>query len=162
MYCAQNKEALYWKPAIYCKESQFEQVKAHYSNALNYNYYIGRYLEDDTSVLLDKNDEEYAERAIKFIIDLDSTFGVGGLFDPFEDRKVTFNIELLDWDRVTIYRVSKDGFFTTLHMELAIYDGELYRYSSYDEEKRQTTFYSFDDDVSKHMVRLFNNLNVLE
>lgn len=32
MYCAQNKEALYWKPAIYCKESQFEQVKAHYSN----------------------------------------------------------------------------------------------------------------------------------
>ena len=162
MYCAQNKEALYWKPAIYCKESQFEQVKAHYSNALNYNYYIGRYLEDDTSVLLDKNDEEYAERAIKFIIDLDSTFGVGGLFDPFEDRKVTFNIELLDWDRVTIYRVSKDGFFTTLHMELAIYDGELSRYSSYDEEKRQTTFYSFDDDVSKHMVRLFNNLNVLE
>ena len=122
--------------AIYCKESQFEQVKAHYSNPSNYNYYIGRYLEDDTSVLLDKNDEEYAERAIKFLIDLDSTFGVGGIFDPFEDRKITVDVEFLDWDRVTIYRISKDGFFTTLHMELAIYNGTLYRHVSSDDSRQ--------------------------
>lgn len=161
MYCAQNKEALYWNPTIYCKESQYDEVKDYYSNAENYNYYIGRYLEDDTSVLLGENDEEYAERAVKFIMELDNAFGAGGIFDPFEDRKVTFNVELFDWDRVTIYRVSKDGFFTTLHMELAIYDGGLYRYSSYDEKNMQTTFYRFDEDVSEYMVALFIKLNVL-
>ena len=159
MYCAQNKEALYWNPAIYCKESEFKEVEAYYSDPENYNYYIGRYLEDDTSVLLGENDEEYAERAIRFIMELDNTFGVGGLFDPFEDRKVTYDVEWLDWDRVTIYRVSKDGFFTTLHMELAIYNGGLY--DPIDEQNGQTTFYRFDEDVSEYMAALFVELNVI-
>lgn len=161
MYCAQNKEALYWKPAVYCKESQFDRVKQYYSDPENYDYYIGRYLEDDTSVLLDENDEEYAERAIDFMIKLDNALGAGGLFDPFRDAKVTLNAELFDWDRVTIYRVSKDGFFTTLHMELALYGGALYVYHSYDEQKSQTTFYRFEEDVSEHMASLFYKLNVL-
>lgn len=159
MYCAQNKEALYWNPAIYCKESQFDEVEAYYSDPENYDYYIGRYLEDDTSVLIGEEDEVYAEQAIKFIMQLDSA-GVGGLFDPLEDRKVTFNVEWLDWDRVTIYRTSKDGFFTTLHMELAIYNGELYM--AYDEQNGRTTFYRFDEDVSEHMVGLFGQYGMLQ
>ena len=35
MYCAQNKEALWWNPAIYCKKSQFDTVKNYYEDADN-------------------------------------------------------------------------------------------------------------------------------
>ena len=109
----------------------------------------------------DEQYEEYAEKAIEFIIALDSTFGVGGIFDPFEDRKITVDVEFLDWDRVTIYRISKDGFFTTLHMELAIYNGTLYRHVSSDDSKKQTVFYCFDDDVSRHMVDAFLSYEII-
>lgn len=160
MYCAQNKEALYWTPAVYCKEGEFAEVEAYYSDPENYNYYIGRPLTDDADVLLGGEDEVYAERAIAFIMELDGTFGVGGIFDPLEDRKVVFNVEWFDWDRVTIYRTSKDGFFTTLHMELAVYNGGLY--SPYDEQNGQTTFYRFDEDVSEHMVGLFRKYGILQ
>ena len=161
LYCAQNKEALYWNPAIYCRESEFEEVEAYYADPENYHFYIGRYLEEDTSVLLGNDDAAYAERAIGFIMELDSTFGVGGIFDPFMEKTVAFSGEVSGYDRVTIYRVSKDGFFTTLHMELAVCDGGLYRYRSYDEQKDQTIFYRFDDDVSEHMVNLFERYELI-
>ena len=162
MYCAQNKEALNWHPAIYCKQRQFDEVKAYYTNPDNYNYYIGMYLEYDTTVLLGEYDEEYAERAIEFIIELDNAFGAGGIFDPLEDRKITVSGEALDSDKVTIYRVSKDGFFTTIRLALTVYDGMLYCHHSYDEQKDQTTFYFFDEDVSRHMVNLFEQCGLIE
>lgn len=155
MYCAQNKEALYWNPAIYCRESEFEEVNRYYSDPQNYDYFIGIYLEDEQHIRLSEQDEPYAERAIEFIIEMDNALGAGGIFDPLQDKKITLDAEFFDWDRVTIYRTSKDGFFTTLHMELAIYDGALYRQISYDESKKQTTFYVFDKDVSDYMVDLF-------
>ena len=43
LYCAQNKEALWWNPAIYCKKSQFDTVKNYYEDADNFNYYAGLY-----------------------------------------------------------------------------------------------------------------------
>ena len=159
LYCAQNKEALYWNPAIYCKESEFDKVEAYYSDPENYNYYIGRYLEDESSVLLGEQDEPYAERAIQLIMQMDNTVGFGGIFDPFEDRKVTYEVEWLDWDRVTVFRTSKDGFFTTLHMELALYRGGLYK--AYNEQDGQTTFYRFDEDVSDYLAALFVERNVV-
>ena len=161
MYCAQNKEKLYWNPSIYCKKSEYEKVKAYYASPENYDYFIGTYLKDENHIKLDEQYEEYAEKAIEFIIALDSTFGVGGIFDPFEDRKITVDVEFLDWDRVTIYRISKDGFFTTLHMELAIYNGTLYRHVSSDDSKKQTVFYCFDDDVSRHMVDAFLSYEII-
>ena len=106
--------------------------------------------------------ENNALRNIEFIMELDTTVGVGGIFDPFEDRKVALNVEWLDWDRVTVYRVSKDGFFTTLHMELALCDGALYSAFSYDEQTGQTIFYRFDEDVSEHMASLFAAYGLLE
>lgn len=158
LYCAQNKEALYWNPAVYCKESEFATVQAYYADPENYIYYIGNYLEDEDHIRLDEADEGYAEEAVRFIIRLEDALGKSALLNPlrpFEESKTEIVTQLLEWNRVTLYRVSKDGFFTTLHKELAILDDTLYVFVSYDGDTGTATFYRFDEAVSSRLVPLF-------
>lgn len=158
MYCAQNKEAQNWTPALYCKESEFETVKAYYASVKNYSYYIGGWEEGQPQIELAESDgTEYAERAIRFKSELHS-----GVFSPYNDRLVTFGVADFDWYRAVIYRTSADGIFTTTRSEWAICKGALYISHSYDDEKQEGTFYSTDQDVSDHMVALFGRYGLIE
>ena len=157
MYCAQNKEALNWTPAVYCRESEFDQAKAYYTDTANYDYYIGGWEEGAPRVKLSEEDgTEYAERAMQCKADV-----TGGVSDGHENRLVTVGTENFDWYRAVIYRMSKDGIFTTEQSEWAIYSDNLYVFSGYDGEKRQATFYRTDEDVSAHMVSLFKEYGLL-
>lgn len=157
MYCAQNKEALNWTPAVYCKKSEFDKVNAYYDDTANYDYYIGGWEEGEPRIRLSENDgTEYAERAIQFKLGIR-----GGIFDPYKDRLVTVETEYFEWYRAVIYRVSKDGIFTTEKSEWAICNDYLYIAHGYDDDKRQTTFYRTDEDVSEHMVSLFRQYGIL-
>lgn len=157
MYCAQNKEALIWTPAVYCKESEFDEVNAYYADTVNYDYYIGGWEEGEPRIKLSERDgTEYAERAIQFKAGIR-----GGIFDPYKDRLVTVETEYFDWYRAVIYRVSKDGLFTTVKSEWAICDDYLYIDHGYNEDEGLATFYRTDEDVSEHMVSLFKKYGLL-
>ena len=157
LYCAQNKEALNWTPAVYCRESEFDRVSAYYANTAHYDYYIGGREEGAPRVKLSENDgTAYAERAIQF-----KAGAKGGIFDPYKDRLVDVKVEYLDWYRAVIYRVSQDGLFTTERSEWAICDDRLYIAHGHDEEEGLTTFYSPDEDVSEHMVNLFRQYGLI-
>ena len=153
MYCAQNNEALYWKPAIYCKESEFEEVKAYYADTANYDYYIGGWETGTPQIeLTDESDKSYAERAICFRREV-----TGGISDSFNDSLVTVevDIDLLNWQRGAIYRVSRDDFFTTSREEWAVLSDGVYFFYEYDDTCGTATFYSLEADVSAYLAALF-------
>lgn len=157
MYCAQNKEAMNWTPAVYCRESEFDEVKAYYAETANYDYYIGGWEEGEPRIQLSESDgTEYAERAIQFKAGIR-----GGIFDPNKDRLVDVKVEYFDWYRAVIYRVSKDGLFTTEQSEWAICNDYLYINQGYDGDSGQATFYHTDEDVSRHMVNLFKKYGLI-
>ena len=161
LYCAENKEALIWAPAVYCAEEQFDAAKAYYESAVNYDYYIGIYLEDDEHVEVQDGNRQLLERAVSTIMQFEDEKFVGGLFDPYKDYKVEYDVEFLDWLRPTAYRVSKDGLFTTIHLELAIYNDRLYIPGATTEDNLSSFYDIFDDETSDYITSLFKQYNFL-
>ena len=158
LYCAQNKEAMLWNPTVYCKQSEYEEVKAYYADVSNYDYYIGGWEEGEPRIQLSESDgTDYAERAIQFKDGI-----TGSIFDKNNKRLVTVDgVDWFDWYRAVIYHVSKDGLFTTERSEWAICNDNLYIAYDSDDDKHQTTFYYPDEDVSNHIVALFKKYQII-
>ena len=82
MYCAQNKEALYWNPTIYCKKNQFDTVKNYYADTNNFNYYTGLYGDSnkDSRIRLDGElNYSLLEEAIALNMQIEASSGKGHL-----------------------------------------------------------------------------------
>ena len=159
MYCAEHKEALIWQPAVYCLEGQYDKAKAYYKDPQNYDYYIGIYLDDDNHVKAD-GDRRLLEEVVSAAMQFEQTALRGGVFDPYRDKKVTYGVAWLEWQRPTVYRVSRDGLFTTIHLELAIYDGKLLIPHTGGES--ESAFYDlFPEEAGSYVIELFYKYGII-
>ena len=59
------------------------------------------------------------------------------------------------------YRMSKDGFFTTIQNEWLVADGNLYIFGSYDGDTDMYTAYIIDSAASAYMIALLNKYGLL-
>ena len=152
LYCAQNKEALYWNPTVYCKESKSEEAGAYYADAKNFDYYMGLY-----------GDSHKDEKAISLNARIQENAGKGLLTGKKDFSDIEISIpyaEVLPVQPV-FYRMSKDGFFTTIQNEWLVADGNLYIFGSYDGDTDMYTAYIIDSAASAYMIALLNKYGLL-
>lgn len=165
LYCAQNKEALYWNPTIYCKESESEEIGAYYADAKNFDYYMGLYGDShkDERIKLNGADTALLEKAISLNARIQENAGKGLLTGKKDFSDIEISIpyaEVLPVQPV-FYRMSKDGFFTTIQNEWLVADGNLYIFGSYDGDTDMYTAYIIDSAASAYMIALLNKYGLL-
>ena len=165
LYCAQNKEALYWNPSVYCKEDEAEAVRAYYSDPANYDYYIGLYGDSnrDSRIRLENVDTELLERAVARNMEIEANSGQGLLTGQSDVSAISVQIpekERLDVQPV-LYRVSKDGFFTTVQNEWLVTEGRVYILGAYNGDTDNYTAYVLDGEVSDYIMALFREYRLL-
>ena len=159
MYCAQNKEALYWDPAIYCKKSEFDAAYQYYADSEHFDYYIGLYGDsnEDGHVRLGVDaDRELLERAVSLNMQIDAEQGKG-LFDQKGDwSEIQAGIPFEDCLSVqpVVYRVSKDGYFTTIRNAWIVTRDGIYISGIYDAEAEEYAAYSVGEACSDYLMRL--------
>lgn len=165
LYCAQNKEALYWNPTVYCKESESEEAGAYYADAKNFDYYMGLYGDShkDERIKLGGADTALLEKAISLNARIQENAGKGLLTGKKDFSDIEISIpyaEVLPVQPV-FYRMSKDGFFTTIQNEWLVADGNLYIFGSYDGDTDMYTAYIIDSAASAYMIALLNKYGLL-
>ena len=165
LYCAQNKEALYWNPTVYCKESESEEAGAYYADAKNFDYYMGLYGDShkDERIKLGGADTALLEKAISLNARIQENAGKGLLTGKKDFSDIEISIpcaEVLPVQPV-FYRVSKDGFFTTIQNEWLVAGGNLYIFGSYDGDTDMYTAYIIDSAASAYMIALLNKYGLL-
>lgn len=165
LYCAQNKEALYWNPTVYCKESESEEAGAYYADAKNFDYYMGLYGDShkDERIKLGGADTALLEKAISLNARIQENAGKGLLTGKKDFSDIEISIpyaEVLPVQPV-FYRMSKDGFFTTIQNEWLVADGNLYIFGSYDGDTDMYTAYIIDSAASAYMIALLNKYDLL-
>lgn len=165
LYCTQNKEALYWNPTVYCKESESEEAGAYYADAKNFDYYMGLYGDShkDERIKLGGADTALLEKAISLNARIQENAGKGLLTGKKDFSDIEISIpyaEVLPVQPV-FYRMSKDGFFTTIQNEWLVADGNLYIFGSYDGDTDMYTAYIIDSAASAYMIALLNKYGLL-
>lgn len=165
LYCAQNKEALYWNPTVYCKESESEEAGAYYADAKNFDYYMGLYGDShkDERIKLGGADTALLEKAISLNARIQENAGKGlstGKKD-FSDIEISIPYAEVLPVQPVFYRMSKDGFFTTIQNEWLVADGNLYIFGSYDGDTDMYTAYIIDSAASAYMIALLNKYGLL-
>ena len=165
LYCAQNKEALYWNPTVYCKESESGEVGAYYADAGNFDYYMGLYGDShkDERIKLDGADTALLEKAISLNTRIQENAGKGLLTGKKDFSDIEISIPYAEALPVqpVFYRMSKDGFFTTIQNEWLVADGNLYIFGSYDGDTDMYTAYIIDSAASAYMIALLNKYGLL-
>lgn len=159
LYCAQHKEAIFWNPAVYCRESEAEAAESYYSDAENFEYYMGLYGDDSENerIKLDENaDTDLLERAISLNMRMQGNAWTGLL----PDGENLSGIEtILPFKKVlsvqpVFYRVSKDGFFSTIQNDWLVTEDEIYIFGHYDGKTDEYTAYTIDVEASAYMRSL--------
>lgn len=160
MYCAQNKEALYWNPTIYCKKNQFDTVKNYYADTNNFNYYTGLYGDSnkDSRIRLDGElNYSLLEEAIALNMQIEASSGKGHLTEKENLSDIEIHIpsdEILPIQPV-LYRVSKDGFFTTIQNSWIVTKNAVYIEGMYDGETEQSyTAYKISSEANEYILKL--------
>lgn len=160
MYCAQNKEALYWTPTIYCKKNQFDTVKNYYADTNNFNYYTGLYGDSnkDSRIRLDGElNYSLLEEAIALNMQIEASSGKGHLTEKENLSDIEIHIpsdEILPIQPV-LYRVSKDGFFTTIQNSWIVTKNAVYIEGMYDGETEQSyTAYKISSEANEYILKL--------
>ena len=165
LYCAQNKEALYWNPTVYCKESESEEAGAYYADAKNFDYYMGLYGDShkDERIKLGGADTALLEKAISLNARIQENAGKGLLTGKKDFSDIEISIpyaEVLPVQPV-FYRMSKDGFFTTIQNEWLVADGKVSVFGSYDADTDMYTAYIIDEEASAYMLGLLGEYGLL-
>ena len=160
MYCAQNMEALYWNPTIYCKKNQFDTVKNYYADTNNFNYYTGLYGDSnkDSRIRLDGElNYSLLEEAIALNMQIEASSGKGHLTEKENLSDIEIHIpsdEILPIQPV-LYRVSKDGFFTTIQNSWIVTKNAVYIEGMYDGETEQSyTVYKISSEANEYILKL--------
>lgn len=165
LYCAQNKEALYWNPTVYCKESESEEAGAYYADAKNFDYYMGLYGDShkDERIKLGGADTALLEKAISLNARIQENAGKGLLTGKKDFSDIEISIpyaEVLPVQPV-FYRMSKDGFFTTEQNDWLVADGKVSVFGSYDADTDMYTAYIIDEEASAYMLGLLGEYGLL-
>lgn len=165
LYCAQNKEALYWNPTVYCKESESEEAGAYYADAKNFDYYMGLYGDShkDERIKLGGADTALLEKAISLNARIQENAGKGLLTGKKDFSDIEISIpyaEVLPVQPV-FYRVSKDGFFTTIQNDWLVSGGKIFVFGSYDADTDMYTAYTVDEAASAYMLGLLEKYDLL-
>ena len=165
LYCAQNKEALYWNPTVYCKESESEEAGAYYADAKNFDYYMGLYGDShkDERIKLGGADTALLEKAISLNARIQENAGKGLLTGKKDFSDIEISIpyaEVLPVQPV-FYRVSKDGFFTTIQNDWLVSGGKIFVFGSYDADTDMYTAYTVDEAASAYMLGLLGEYGLL-
>ena len=168
LYCAQHDEKLWWNPAVYCRQDQFEAVKSHYANPLHFDYWIGLYGDSnkESRVRLEGGeDRSLLEEAVSLNMRVEAS-GQAGIFGEREDfAYLEVHIpedEILSVQPV-LYRVSKDSFFTTIQNSWILTGDGIYVKGFYDGETEQTyTAYRLSEEASKRIMELLAEHGILE
>lgn len=167
MYCAQNKEALWWNPAIYCKKNQFDAAKKYYADAGNFNYYTGLYGDSNKNkrFLLNGNlNYSLLEEAIVLNMRIVTNSGKGLLTgkEDFTDIEVHVPSDEILPVQPVLYRVSKDGFFTTIQNDWIVTEKEVYIKGMYDGETKQSyTAYKIGNESNEYILRLLSENGII-
>lgn len=167
LYCAQNKEALWWNPAIYCKKSQFDKVKNYYADTDNFNYYTGLYGDSNKSnrILLDGNlNYSLLEEAIVLNMQIEANLGKGLLTgkEDFSDIEVHVPSDEILPVQPVLYRVSKDGFFTTIQNSWIVTKKEIFIEGMYDGEAEQSyTAYKISSESNEYILKLLSENGIV-
>ena len=167
LYCAQNKEALWWNPAIYCKKSQFDKVKNYYADTDNFNYYTGLYGDSNKSnrILLDGNlNYSLLEEAIVLNMQIEANLGKGLLTgkEDFSDIEVHVPSDEILPVQPVLYRVSKDGFFTTIQNSWIVTKTEIYIEGKYDGATEQSyTAYKISSKSNEYILKLLSENGIV-
>ena len=167
MYCAQNKEALYWNPTIYCKKNQFDTVKNYYADTNNFNYYTGLYGDSnkDSRIRLDGElNYSLLEEAIALNMQIEASSGKGHLTEKENLSDIEIHIpsdEILPIQPV-LYRVSKDGFFTTIQNSWIVTKNAVYIEGKYDGETEQSyTAYKISSESNEYILKLLSENDIV-
>lgn len=167
MYCAQNKEALYWNPTIYCKKNQFDTVKNYYADTNNFNYYTGLYGDSnkDSRIRLDGElNYSLLEEAIALNMQIEASSGKGHLTEKENLSDIEIHIpsdEILPIQPV-LYRVSKDGFFTTIQNSWIVTKNAVYIEGMYDRETEQSyTAYKISSEANECILKLLSENGII-
>ena len=166
LYCAQNKEALYWNPTIYCKESESEEIGAYYADAGNFDYYIGLYGDSNENerIRLEANaNTALLEKAISLNTRIQENEGKGLLNgrEDFSDIEISIPYAKVLPVQPVFYRMSKDGFFTTEQNDWLVADGKVSVFGSYDADTDMYTAYIIDEEASAYMLGLLGEYGLL-
>ena len=102
MYFGELEDTQFWNPTLYCLTTELKAAKQFYSDLDNFSYYIGEWDHKETFVKVEEEKYHPAiEQAIKVMVTT-----------PFSRRKKD-QIDFKSLDRVTVFRQSNDGLFTT-------------------------------------------------
>ena len=125
------------------KKSQFDTVKNYYEDADNFNYYAGLYGDSnkDSRILLDGNlNYSFLEEAIVLNMQIKANLEKGSLTgkEDFSDIEVHVPSDEILPVQPVLYRISKDGFFTTIQNSWIVTKKEIYIEGMYDGEAEQS------------------------
>lgn len=148
MYFGEHEDTVLWNPTLYCLSTELKDAKQFYSDLENYSYYIGEWSKEET--FLKVEDEKYhsaIEQAIKTMVT-----------KPFSRRKRT-KLELSFDDRLTVFRMSNDGLFTTTRDEFFYVEelGVIYL-ETYFADSGDCIYYTFSKENNELLVDLYQNV----
>lgn len=152
-YYCRNKESLWWHPSLYCKKSEFKQIKEYYQNIDNFDYYVGETYKNGESdrKIVTSADVETLEKIIYFGDNADYSF-----FNRKYER-VKLNILDKDYKEPLIYRVSKDGLFVKNSANWIYWENKLYSLDYHDGSDYMTYAFPLDNELSSFAIEFLQS-----
>lgn len=153
LYYCRNKESMLWFPALYCKKSQFEEIKSYYANPDNFEYYIG--LEDkkgnkQTQKLTGDLNGELLERILSYEEKVKYPI-------LSKEKKDVLHLDYVDYVKPLVYRVSKDGLFSLGSGTWIYYQERVYYFDYMDGRTDEYKVYVPSDEISDYIIKLLKD-----
>ena len=152
MCYGEHEETLVWDPTLYCVTTEIADAKKYYSDLTNYDYYIGEYLKEESSVKVsDYKYFEVMEYAIKIMVTV-----------PFS-RRVHKKINLEDYLSMTLFRTSKDNLLTTTRDEFLYSEETGFIYlRTYFNDSGDAIYYTLNKENGEPLKELYNSIYQVE
>lgn len=162
LYYCEHRDSLFWSPTVYCRKSQFDEVKAYYQTSENYEYYFMIGLGQGEEVKIpDGENKDLLNEVVLYSMARDKNSS----YDPFAGKDyatVTHDLAAYDYNEVNIFRTSCDGIFTSTRVNGFYYfNDNLYALkekkvisgaASADNTK---TFYLLEGETYSYILSLF-------
>ena len=143
MLFANHQEAAVWGPTMYVSKDNFEKAKSFYADTKNFNYYIGKYLDNEKRTIIeDSGVFDTLEKTIQMIL---------------SDAKgyETVSKEISGEVDLAVFRESKDGLFSTYRENITYHQGQFYYLKYYDGSNNKSTLAVIDEKENSVLLELF-------
>ena len=169
LYCCEHEDSMVWSPDIYCKESQFDEVKAYYQSAESFDYYFSTGNGKDNKVKIpDTESKEVLNEIVEYFVKKSKN----SKYDPFANSGYTtvkYDLETWDYIQVKPFKISVDGIFVTTHGKGFYYsDDQLYALkgssgiSGAFGADNTKTFYLLEGEKYEYLLSLFKSIALPE